>query len=105
MQITRWTKPNSEEVRYYISTRFGGAPFLAFRDNARVDGMWIGEFDGSALIMHKTQHGTGRAWERADGLNEKFGLTTWEAWEKAFAACQTKSGKFSMAKFMKYEGC
>lgn len=102
MQIKRWTKPGSDEVRYYISTRFAGAPFLSFRDNGRIDGMWIGNLNGEAHVMHKTVHGVGCATERADGLDERFGLTTWAEWEKAFNACLTKNGNFSVAKFMKY---
>lgn len=103
MQISRWIKPGTNEVRYYISTRFGGFPFLNFSQNSKINGMWIGEFEGKAKIMHKAQYGAGRAWENAIGLDECFGLSSWEAWETAFNVCQTKSGNFSVAKFMKYE--
>lgn len=104
MQICKWIKPGTDETRYYVSTRFGGAPFLSYSDNAAIDGMWIGcDQESKARVMHKTMHGVGTATERSWHMDSAFGLSTWEAWEVAFNACLTKSGKFSIAKFMKYE--
>jgi hypothetical protein len=104
VQITKWQKPGSDEIRYYISCRFGGAPFLSYRDNCTIDGMWIGkDSDGNAHVYHKTIHGTGHATERSWHLDQSFGLTTWGAWELSFDSCLTKSGRWSEARFMKYD--
>ena len=103
MKICKWQRPGTEEVRYYLDTRHAGAPFLDYRANQLLAGRWIGRSeDGNAHVFAKPRHGTG-ACRTVDGdwLDKAFGLSTWAAWEATFAACQTASGNFSLAKFMK----
>lgn len=105
MNIRKWSRPGTDEVRYYIDNRFGGAPFLSFSANRLLDGRWIGrDDDGMAHVFTKTQHGSGYC-RSEDGkwLDEAIGVAgkTFAEWEATFEACLTKSGNFSIARYMK----
>jgi len=106
MQVRKWTKPGTDEIRYYISCRFGGAPFLSNSANRLIDGRWIAKGDdGMAHIYTKTQHGRGACrTEDGDWLDKAFlgsEPVTFSKWEATYEACLTKSGNFSVAKYMK----
>lgn len=97
--IRKWTKPGSDEVRYYLDCGFGGFSFLNRHENQIADRRWIGKADdGAAHVYAKGATGRARG-EDGPWLDEVFCLTSWQAWEATFAACQTKGGNFSVAKF------
>jgi|SRR6185437_5516531 len=107
MQIRRWQKPGSDEVRYYFDLRFGGAPFLSYSANGLLCDRWIGrDEDGMAHIFAKTQHGRGACrTEDGDWLDRAFGLEgkTFDDWERIYGACLTKRGRFSIAQYAKID--
>jgi hypothetical protein len=107
MNIRKWTRPGTDEVRYYFDLKFGGARFLSFDANRLLSGRWIGRSDdGMAHIYAKTQAGSGYCrTEDGEWLDAKFGIEgkTFEEWEAMFAACQTGGGNFSEARYMKLD--
>ncbi len=106
MNIRKWSKPGTDEIRYYFDMRFGPAPFLSHENNYLLSGRWIGcDDNGLAHIYTKTSGGFGRCRsEDGDWLDTAFfgsDPITFTGWEKIYNSCLTKSGNFSVAKYMK----
>ena len=105
MNLNKWNKPNSSEVRYYFDTKFGGCKYLSYSENAALRGRWIGSnAEGKAVSFVKTQFGTGSC-RGEDGahLDERLGYAgmTFEAFERLYASSLTASGNFSESRFFK----
>lgn len=101
----RWQKPGTEEVRYYIDTRYS-VSFLPNNTLRLCSGRWIGAGDdGLAHVYAKPQSGNGRCrsddGEWLDRAILGSDPVTFAKWEQTFEACLTKSGNFSVAKYMK----
>lgn len=112
MNIRRWSRPETDEVRYYFDTKFGGAKWMTAQANRMLVGRWIGKADdGSgghvARIFAKTIHGCGRCrTEDGPDLDSAFFFhktLTWEEWESQYQACLTKGGNWSSKKYMKLD--
>lgn len=104
MKLNRWQKPGSEEVRYYVDTRFGGSPFVGRSVNQMLPGYWLqADADGLTAAMHRGHHGQPCRGENGKFVLEFFGAVglPFAEFEKRYAASLTKGGHFSEARYFK----
>lgn len=108
MRLTKWTKPGTNEVRYYFDVRFGGCKYLSRSENAALSGRWVAADDaGLAVSWQKPQHGIGMCRGEIGGhIDSRLGIAgmTFAAFEALYDASLTESGNFSEVRFFKAMG-